>query len=108
MDFLKQHKAKNYHEQCTVSFKSSNTSESRETNEEPSICHISLDQELRTCVDLVQTVSYVVIEPHSECTLPVKISCSAKSALLVYRFYYIPAKNILDTTHFPTQKCKVL
>ena len=46
MDFLRQHKAKIDLEQCTVSFKSSNSSdfESGKT-EEPSICHISLGPE---------------------------------------------------------------
>ena len=82
MDFLRQHKAKIDLEECTVSFKSSIYSESRENNE-PSVCHISLDQEPRTCVGLVRTVSSVIIDPHSECTLPVKISFSANSAPLV-------------------------
>ena len=83
MDFLRQHKAKIDLEECTVSFKSTNYGESRENNEEPSVCHISLGQEPRTCVGLARTVSSVIIEPHSECTLPVKISFSANSAPLV-------------------------
>ena len=40
-------------------------------------------QEPRTCVGLVRTVSSVIIEPHSECILPVKIYFSAKSAPLL-------------------------
>ena len=83
MDFLRQHKARIDLEECTVSFKSTNCSESRENNEEPSVCHISLGQEPKTCVGLVRTVSSVIVEPHSECTLPVKISFSANSAPLV-------------------------
>ena len=83
MDFLRQHKARIDLEECTVSFKSTNCSESRENNEEPSVCYISLGQEPKTCVGLVRTVSSVIVEPHSECTLPVKISFSANSAPLV-------------------------
>ena len=84
MDFLRQHKAKIDLELCTVTFKSSNnSSENRVNNEEPSVCHISLGQEPKTCVGLVRTVSSVIVEPHSECTLPVKISFSANSAPLV-------------------------
>ena len=84
MDFLRQHKAKIDLELCTMTFKSSNnSSENRENNEEPSVWHISLGQEPRTCVGLVRTVSSVIVEPHSECTLPVKISFSANSAPLV-------------------------
>ena len=52
MDFLRQHKAKIDLEECTVSFKSTYYSERRENDEEPSVCHISLGQEPRTCVGL--------------------------------------------------------
>ena len=84
MDFLRRHKAKIDLEQSTVSFKSSNSSdfESGKT-EEPSICHISLGPEPKTCIGLVRTVSSVVIEPQAECTLPVKIALSSNSCSLV-------------------------
>ena len=84
MEFLRQHKAKIDLEQCTVSFKSSNSSdfESGKT-EEPSMCHISLGQEPKTCIGLVRTVSSVVVEPQAECTLPVKIALSSNSCSLV-------------------------
>ena len=70
----------------------SNYSERRENNEEPSVCHISPGHEPRTCVGLVQIVSSVIIDPHSECTLPVKMSFSANSAPLV------DEQNILQVT----------
>ena len=84
MDFLRQHKAKIDLEQCTVSFQSSNSSDfGSGKTEEPSICHISLGPEPKTCIGLVRTVSSVVIEPHAECTLPVKIALSSNSCSFV-------------------------
>ena len=105
MDFLRQHKAKIDLEECTVSFKSSNYSESRENNEEPSVCHISLGQEPRTCVGLVRTVSSVIVEPHSECTLPVKISFSANSAPLVDNSVLLEPTVALNQEHLVGSKC---
>ena len=42
-----------------------------------------LGQETKTCIGLVRTVSSVVIEPHVECTLPVKIVFSSNSGILI-------------------------
>ena len=84
MDFLRQYKAKIDLEQGTVSFKTSkNTESAANENEEPSVCHISLGQDTKTCIGLVRTVSSVVIEPQAECTLPVKIALSSNSGTLV-------------------------
>ena len=83
MDFLRQHKAKIGLEQCTVSFKSRNSDLETGKGEGPSICHISMGQEAKTCIGLVRTVSSVVIEPQEECTLPVKIALSSNSSSLV-------------------------
>ena len=105
MDFLRQHKARIDLEECTVSFKSTNCSESRENNEEPSDCHISLGQEPRTCVGLVRTVSSVIIEPHSECTLPVKISFSANSAPLVDDSVLLEPTVALNQENLVGSKC---
>ena len=105
MDFLRQHKAKIDLEECTVSFKSTNYSESRKNNEEPSVCHISLGQEPRTCVGLVRTVSSVIVEPHSECTLPVKISFSANSAPLVDDSVLLEPTVALNQENLIGSKC---
>ena len=84
MDFLRQHKAKIDLEQGTVSIKSSNNSENVGNGiEEPSVCQISFGQETKTCVGLVRTVSSVVVQPHAECTLPVKITFSSNSSKLI-------------------------
>ena len=84
MDFLKQYRAKIDLEQGTVSFKTSkNTESAASENEDPSVCHISLGQETKTCIGLVRTASSVVIEPQAECTLPVKIALSSNSGTLV-------------------------
>ena len=106
MDFLRQHKAKIDLELCTVTFKSSNnSSENRENNDEPSVCHISLGQEPRTCVGLVRTVSSVIVETHSECTLPVKISFSAKSAPLVDYSVLLEPTVALNQENLVGSKC---
>ena len=105
MDFLRQHKAKIDLEECTVSFKSTYYSVSRENNEEPSVCHISLGQEPRTCVGLVRTVSFVIVEPHSECTLPVKISFSANSAPLVDNSVLLEPTVALNQENLVGSKC---
>ena len=106
MDILRQHKAKIDLELCTVTFKSSNnSSENRENNDEPSVCHISLGQEPRTCVGLVRTVSSVIVEPHSECTLPVKISFSANSAPLVDNSVLLEPTVALNQENLVGSKC---
>ena len=84
MDFLRQNKAKIDLEQGTVSFKTSKSSKSTACeDEEPTVCHISMGQNTKTCIGLVRTVSSVVIEPQAECTLPVKIALSSNSGSLV-------------------------
>ena len=84
MDFLRQHKAKIDLEQGTVSFKSSfNSGNVGNGIEDPSVCQISFGQETKTCVGLVRTVSSVVVQPHAECTLPVKIAFSSNSSKLI-------------------------
>ena len=84
MDFLKQNKAKIDLEQGTVSFKTSKSTKSTACeDEEPTVCHISMGQNTKTCVGLVRTVSSVVLEPQAECTLPVKIALSSNSGSLV-------------------------
>ena len=84
MDFLRQNKAKIDLEQGTVSFKTSKSSKSTAgEDEEPTVCHISMGQNTKTCIGLVRTVSSVVIEPQAECTLPVKIVLSSNSGSLV-------------------------
>ena len=84
MDFLKRNKAKIDLEQGTVSFKTSKSTKSTACeDEEPTVCHISMGQNTKTCVGLVRTVSSVVLEPQAECTLPVKIALSSNSGSLV-------------------------
>ena len=84
MDFLKQNKAKIDLEQGTMSFKTGKGTKSTACeDEEPTVCHISMGQNTKTCVGLVRTVSSVVLEPQAECTLPVKIALSSNSGSLV-------------------------
>ena len=88
-----------------MSFKSTNYATSRENNEELSVCHISLGQEPRTCVGRTQTVSSVIIDPHSECTLPVKISFSANSAPLVDSSVLLEPTVAVNQVNLVGSKC---
>ena len=106
MDFLKQNKAKVDLEQGIVSFKTSKSTKSTACeDEEPTVCHISMGQNTKTCVGLVRTVSSVVLEPQAECTLPVKIALSSNSGSLVDSAVLLEPSSSLNQEGLVGGKC---